>query len=393
MNPESPISFTCLVKINSGDRALENLPMELSGFDAARPLIITGKDAADRKALRTLIRAFGDSGMTFGLFDGVTDTTDLAVIDVLKRTCLEKDYDAIIALGGAEIVDAAKVLNVSLSLKVPDARKISAETPIRGRLRPLMVVLTAGATGLETSSVSRFEGMVFRSEYLAPNLVVIDPRLADMGDGKRIAESGLAALGRLVEAHISTDKNPFRDAYSFTAIRLIAENLKDAVAGHGGKKAATAVGNGVAMSGCVFSNTGAFLLHKLGQVVYDVRRIHPGLTMSMAMLDVLDLYRRRDGHDLAALFHPLAGDEEFALSRPEDRVDGALSLLRRLIADVRDAMGKDTPRNLREAGVPWYMMEDVLERLEADPDGPYLRPLAERMWGEEPSHLKKGQPT
>jgi alcohol dehydrogenase len=384
MNPESLLSFSSPVKINAGNRALETLPVELAGFDASKPLVIADIRTSGRKAMRTLTGAFGDSGMTLGCFDGVTDSVDPALINFLVTVCAEKGYDALIALGGGPVADVAKILNLALSMHVKDARQLSDETPIRIHLRPLVAVATAEATGLETSNTARFNGMVFRSGFLAPSLAVIDPRLARARDGVTIASAGIAALGRAAEAHINADGNPFRDAYSFAALRLLGEHLRKAVTRPGDRTACTAVANAVAMSGCVFSNTDDSVLHRLAQAVYDMRGVHPGVTMALSLLPVFEEYRGGERYDIASLLQPLAGDETFVRTPPEKRADEALSALGSLVAGVREVPGVKMPRNLEEAGVPRYVMDDIFEVLDRDADGAYLRSLAGRIWNGSP---------
>ena len=381
MNPAPVFTFTCPAKTNSGNKALEHLPVELAGLNAGNPMIITSAKAVGQKAIQTLLDAFGDSGMTLGLFDGVTTTANLDLIEHLKSTCLEKKYDAIIALGGYGIVDAAKVLNLAVSLKTADARKLSPATPVRGHLPPLVVVPTAAASGLETSKFAHFNKMIYASEYLAPNLVVIDPRLTKGADGKTIAATGLAALGRAVEAQISADKNPFRDAYSFAAIRFIKENLQAAVRNPADKKASLAVLNASSMSGCAASDTDSARLHKLGQVFYDIQHIPPGVIMAMCLPHVLGDYLKEGVCDLAALLHPLVGDDEFARTPVSKRAETALSVLGRFLSDLYGTLEKDLPRNLREAYVPGYRMEDILDVLGQDEEGRYLRTVVERITG------------
>jgi len=390
MDSASVFAFTCPVKTNSGNKALENLPVELANLNAVKPIIITSMETAGRQAIQTLTNAFGDSGMTLGLFDGITGTANLSLIEDLKITCLEKQYDAIIALGGGMVVDAAKILNLAVSLKVADARQLSQETPIRKHLSPLVVVPTARATGLETSKLAHLGGRVFSSEYLAPNLVVIDPRLTRAKDGKTIAATGLAALGRALDAHLSADRNPFRDAYSFAAIRFIKENLLAAVRNPGDKKASLAVANASAMSGCAFSNTETALLHKLGQVFHDMQGIHPGVIMAMGLPHILSDHLNRGGYELPALLHPLVWDDEFARTPSSERAQAALTILSCFLADLHGLLEKDMPRTLKEAGVPNYMMDDILDVLGTDLDGPYLRTVVERIWDEKPLTSRKG---
>jgi len=384
MNPDTVFQFTCPVKTNSGMKALEHLPAELASLDAARPVILTDAATTGAGAVRTLTNAFGDSGMTLGLFDDIPKAANLSLIEELKKACLEKRYDAIIALGGGTIVDVAKILNLAVSQKTADARQLTPATPVHNHLQPLVVVPTASANGLETSKYAHLDKCVYASEYLAPNLVVVDPRLTRAHDRKTIAATGLAALGRAVDAQIAADKNPFRDAYSFAAIRFIKENLVNAVKNPRDKKASLAVLNAAAMSGCAFSNTETAPLHKLGQVFYEMQHVHPGIIMGIALPYVLGDYLERGGYDFPALLHPLVWDDEFARTPDVKKPEAAMTILQNFLGELHAVLGKEMPRTLKEAGVPNYMMEDILEVLGKENDGAYLGALAQRIWDDKP---------
>lgn len=390
MNSESCFTFTCPVKTNSGNIALENLPVELSGLNAGKPLIVTNIEKVGRRAVLTLTGAFGDSGMSLGVFDSLVDKVDPAIIEQLRALFIEDKYDSIIALGGGTIVDSAKILNLAVSLKTTDVRNLSAQTPVNRNLLPLVVVPTADATGLETSQFTGLNGTVLSSEYLAPVLVIIDPRLTCGKDMKTIYATGFAALGRALESHITAKENPFRQAYSFAAIRFIRQNLPAAVRNPDDKKAMLAVINAAVMSGCAFSGTEARPLNKLGQVFQEMLNIHPGIIMGMCLPHILDDYLQHDGNGLASLLHPLTGDEEFVRTPEVQRAEAAVSVLHRFMADLHSAMGKDVPQTLREAGVPLYLMEDIFEVLDADSNGRYLRSVVERILDTSPGDKKKG---
>ena len=390
MNSESCFTFTCPVKTNSGNIALENLPVELSGLNAGKPLIVTNIEKVGRRAVLTLTDAFGDSGMSLGVFDSLVDKVDPAIIEQLRALFIEDKYDSIIALGGGTIVDSAKILNLAVSLKTTDVRNLSAQTPVNRNLLPLVVVPTADATGLETSQFTGLNGTVLSSEYLAPVLVIIDPRLTCGKDMKTIYATGLAALGRALESHITAKENPFRQAYSFAAIRFIRQNLPAAVRSPDDKKATLAVINAAVMSGCAFSGTEARPLNILGQVFQKILNIHPGIIMGMCLPHILDDYLQHDGNGLASLLHPLTGDEEFVRTPEVQRAEAAVSVLHRFMADLHSAMGQDVPQTLKEAGVPLYLMEDIFEVLDADSNGRYLRSVVERILDTSPGDKKKG---
>lgn len=390
MDFSAGFTFICPVKTHSGNRALEHLPAELSGLNAVRPLIVASLKAVGQRGIRTVTDAFGDSGMTLGVFDAVTDAADLGLIEHLRTLFAKGRYDAIVALGGGGAVDAAKVLNMALSPAATDARKLSGETAIPGPLGPLVVVPTAAATGLETSRYAFFDRMAFSSVHLMPDLAVIDPRMIRAKEGKIAATAGLAALGRSLEALAGPDGNPFMAPYAFAAIRFLAENLVAAAKDPGDQKAALAVANASAMSGCAVSNAGPGTLHRLGQILQDLVRLPPGATMGMCLSLVIGDYAGEDSRAAGALLLPLAGEDAYAATPEAQRAGAALAALDGLLDDLYAALGDGMPRTLGEAGVPAYLMDDVFEVLDGEGNGAYLRSVIERVRVAAPRSARKG---
>lgn len=381
MNLAAGFTFTCPFKTNSGNKALEHLPVELSDLNAFKPMIITSASLTGKKAIRKLINAFGDSGMTMGLFDEVTDKADLSVVDQIKELYVNGKYDSIIALGAGLVVDVAKLVNLAVSTKVADARKLSAEADIRGPLHPLVVIPTAGATGMETSKYAVLNRKKFVSVSLMPNLVILDPRLTKACDPKITAESGMAAFGSTLEAYIAPDKNPFMDAYAFATLHFIRENLAVAINKRCNKKASLAVANGAAMSGCVISNTGQNVLHRLGQIFQNIVHVHPGVIIGMCLNPFLDDCMKQDISHVSSLLLPLAGDDKYAAMPEAGRAGEALREIYGFSYEIYGALEGKMPRTISEMGIPQYLMNDIFEVINKEPDGAYLRTLVERVGG------------
>jgi alcohol dehydrogenase len=381
MDITNGFAFTCPFKTNSGNKALEHLPVELAGLNAFKPLIITSRELAGWKAIWTLKNAFGDSGMTMGIFDEVTDTADLNVVEQIRDIFVKGQYDSIIALGGGVVVDVAKIVNLAVSQKVADASKISGETAIRDPLGPFVVIPTAVVTGMETSKYAFLNRKQFVSVHLMPDLVVLDPRLTRAYDSKIIAEAGMAAFGRTLEAYIAPNKNPFMYAYAFAALHFIRENLTDAVKKCCDKKASLAVANAAAMSGCVISNTDQNVLHRLGQVFQNIVHVHPGVIIGMCLNPFLDDYMKKDSSLVSDLLLPLAGDDKYAAMPKIGKAGEALRELYGFSYELYGALKGRMPRTISEAGIPRYLMDDVLEVINQEPDGAYLRTVIDRVSG------------
>ena len=70
--PEA-FSFYCSMKINSGNRALAHLPIELAAVNARAPFIIANRDQVGKKRFKFVIDAFRTSGLTLGVYDRLPD--------------------------------------------------------------------------------------------------------------------------------------------------------------------------------------------------------------------------------------------------------------------------------------------------------------------------------
>jgi alcohol dehydrogenase len=279
------------------------------------------------------------------------------------------------------VVDVAKLVNLAVSLKVTDARQLSAETAIRDPLGPFVVIPTAAVTGMETSKYAFLNKKQFVSIHLMPNLVVLDPRLTRACDSKIMAEAGMAAFGRTLEAYIAPDKNPFMDAYAFTALHFIRENLAGAVKKCCDKKASLAIANAAAMSGCVVSNTGQNVLHRLGQVFQNIVHVHPGVIIGMCLNPFLDDYMSKNSSLVSDLLLPLAGDDKYAAMPKIGKAGEALRELHGFSYEIDGALKGKMPRTISEAGISRFLMDDVLEVINQEPDGAYLRTIIDRVGG------------
>jgi len=362
--------FTCPIKTNSGKKALEQLPAELDALNAKKPLVITGKELVSKCVIKKFTKAFSDSGMTIGIFDGVPENPDWKLIDELKKAYSEKKYDSIIALGSGVIVEVAKVLNIAVSLNV-DSRKIAKDPAVKRPLNPLVVVPTAAGSGLETSRFAHFQGTVFSSFYLMPALIILDPRMTRAESKEEMATAALAAFARSVEAYIAKSKNPLADAYAYAAIGFVAGNLATAVEKPCNKKSALAIANAVAMSGTAMSNTTAGLISNLGQALVEMFQLPYGIGMGICLPYILAYYQKKGGYNIAQLLLPLSGPDLYAATPDSSKTDRALTIVGGMLRELYETVENKMPKTLKAAGVPQYMLADILEKLSLADDAAF----------------------
>ena len=355
--------FSCFVKINSGIRALEHLPQELDSLNARRPLILAGKNTSRQGYVKKVISALKDSDMVIGVCDDISDTFGAPSIEALTNLYRHKDHDSIVAIGGGPVADVAKVVNVAVSYNGSALKEMAGDNRIMNPLGPFILVPTAVGNGYETSRYARVEDMTFSSDFLMPDLVVIDPRMVGSTDTRLIIATAMTALTHAVEAYTSSAKNPIADTYGYAALQYVAEHLIPVVTDPTDRNGRCALVNAACMAGCIVSDTTMGLAHVLGETIGAMFGITPGICMGI-LLPYTVAYRTLHFDAPAVdLLLPLAGFDDYARTSASLRNAVAVTMLIDLQYELNEKTAGGIPRTLEEAGVPEYMINDVAEKV------------------------------
>lgn len=364
--PLPDYDFFCPVKICSGNKALENLPFELQLLDARKPLLLTNEVIAGDGRVKNIINAFKDSNLSMGLFDDVPSEADLKTVFYIAEMYREKKCDAIIAVGGGSVVDIAKVVNLAVSEATDNLEQFTKEGSIKKPLRPFAAVLTSSGTGFETSPFAAIEGTSFSSQYLMPNLVIIDPRMLRSEKTQTTLAAALTTLAHAVEAYTCHAKNPLTDIYAYPAIQLIHENLVDVIKNPGNKKGQVALINAATMASCIFSPSPGGMIHKLGQAVSNTCSLPLGMCLGILLPDVLEYHTRKNGYDPTGLLLPLADPEGYAATSEDQKSQQVIEILRKFLKDIYAAAEGKMPLTLKAAKISKEKLEDLAQAVSVD---------------------------
>lgn len=345
MQSPSYYEFLGRPKMISGRRALEQIPVELEGYGAARPLVIV--DGAASGIAPAIVKAMYDSSLVIGaLFDGPVAGSTSGMVRELAGLYSARKCDSIIVAGGGPLVDVAKCVNVEVCEKQAAAR-FAGENRVSGELSPIVLVPTALVSGYESARYAFIEGKMIASDLLAPDMVVIDSRITSKAGANPMLEAGLVALAHSIEATISPAANPMIDSYAYASIRLLCGNLPAAVGKPKNSRNSMAVANGCAIAGTVFSNAPAGMTHYLAEALSDGNGVSPGIFMGILIRSLLkariaDKTGLRDELCLA-----LVGPDIYSSTGGEKRPQAAIESLDSLFRELGGAV----PAGLESAGV------------------------------------------
>ena len=200
-----------------------------------------------------------------------------AGVDLLNRV----QPEAIVAVGGGSVIDAAKIMRLlhehpqcrltDLALPFLDARKRVAEYPQDPHRVQLVAVPTTAGTGSEVSPaavVSSGGRKVSLVDYsLVPDIAIVDPNLTLSMPPSLTADTGIDALTHALEAAVSIFATPYTDAFCVQAARLIFDALPKAFADGNDIAARTAMSNAATLAGLAFANAFVGVNHALAHAV------------------------------------------------------------------------------------------------------------------------------
>ena len=209
--------------------------------------------------------------------DITTVTKGARMMDIFKP-------DAIIALGGGSVMDAAKGMWLfyehpevnfdDLKQKFMDIRKRAFKYPELGRKSRLICIPTTSGTGSEVTPFAVISDKANNKKYpltdysLTPTIAIIDPEFTTNLPAKATAMTGLDVLTHAIEAYVSVMANDYTDGLCLKAIQLVFKYLPRAVKdGKNDLEAREKMHNAATIAGMAFANAFLGMTHSLAHKV------------------------------------------------------------------------------------------------------------------------------
>jgi alcohol dehydrogenase len=372
--------FSCPVKIVAGFSALEHLAYELGARGARRPLLLSDPGVRAAGLVDMVRSALESAGLQAGhVFDQVPQDSSTAVVTEVARAYRQLDCDALLAIGGGSVIDTAKAVNILVSEGGDDLRAYAGTGALTRKLRPLFVLPTTSGTGSEVTNAAvirdaeRNVKLPFVSQFLMPDVAVLDPRMTLALPPLFTAATAMDAMTHAVEASICLAKNPLSDAFAAKAIEKIATHLGPVLEAPQDRARRLELALAATLAGIAFSNSMVGLVHALGHSVGALAHVPHGVCMSVLLPSVLEhnLAARRSA--IGELLAPLAGLEVYARTPRELRAEAAIERLRELRNMLWDRAR--LPRTLRETGRVERALLPSIARLALDDGSLIMNPI------------------
>ncbi|WP_295772529.1 iron-containing alcohol dehydrogenase [uncultured Mucilaginibacter sp.] len=266
------------------------------------------------------------------------------------------DADMVIGIGGGSVLDIAKLVAAQLKNDQP-LEAIVGNGLLQGRQTGLICVPATSGTGSEVSPNAilvddehQKKGII--SPYLVPDVVYVDPLLTLSVPPAITAATGLDALTHCLEAYTNKFAQPFIDIYAYEGMRLIAENLVDAVKDGKNEDARLKVAMGSMLGGFCLGPVNTAAVHALSYPLGSTFHLPHGLSNALLLPYVME-------------FNVPAAPQRYAdvaVALGCERQSDHLSTAQAGIAKIRELIAAcGIPATLKEAGITKEVIPQLAE--------------------------------
>ncbi len=289
-------------------------------LNVSSPLVVTDPGLALLPMTENILEICRSEGLSAGVFSDIRHNPTGSDVNAGNRICRKHAHDGVVALGGGSALDAGKAI---AAFAYQDCELWALEDigdnwkrADQHRILPTIAIPTTAGTGSEVGRASVIvkqdepRKVILFHPGMCPASVILDPELTVSLPASLTAATGMDALSHNLEAYCSPVFHPMAAGIAAEGIRIIQENLEQAV--HNGTDL-HARGRMLAASamGATAFQRGLGAMHALAHPLGALYDAHHGTLNAVLMPYVLRANRDAIEPVIVKLSRYLALDEGF----------------------------------------------------------------------------------
>ena len=297
--PDRNLNYPTAIKFGAG--RIKELADHCRATGIMRPLFVTDPGLAAMPMVQAVVEDVRRAGLGVTVFSDVRSNPVEANVTDGVRAFTAGTHDGVVAFGGGSALDIGKMVALMhgqqisvFELEDVDDWWTRADA---SKIAPVIAVPTTAGTGSEvgragvvTHPVTHEKKIIFHPAIM-PTVAILDPELTVGLPAKLTAATGMDAMAHNLEAYCTPAYHPLSAGVALEGMRLIKDNLPQAVM-HGADLDAR--GNMLVASamGAVAFQRGLGAIHALSHPFGGLYDAHHGLLNGIIMPYVLKANRR-----------------------------------------------------------------------------------------------------
>lgn len=256
-------------------------------------LLVTDRGIRKLGLCEPALESLRATGVEVVVFDAVEPDPSLSTVMSAVEFARQRGATGVVGIGGGSSLDVAKLVAL-LCGSNEDPNDAWGVGKAKGPRLPLVLVPTTAGTGSEVTpvtiiTVSGDEKRGISSPLLLPDMAILDADLTLGLPPFITAATGIDAMVHAIEAFTSknANNNPISKMMARSALRLLGENLQQAVDHGADRSARGAMLLGSMLAGQAFANSPVAAVHALAYPIGGTFHVPHGLSNALVLPHVL----------------------------------------------------------------------------------------------------------
>jgi len=277
------------------DSALR-LCASIGEFGLKRVMIITDAVLVKLQIVEPIRAALAARGIDVAIHDAITPDPTFPVFEAGHAAVRAHRSDAILAVGGGSVIDAAKVVG-AMAVTGKSPQRLIGMLKVNKPMLPLFTIPTTAGTGSEVTVAAvvtdpvKHEKSAIIDPKLVPTAAALDPLLMRGMPKSITAATGMDALTHAIEAYINRWPHAETALHCRGAVRMIFEHLPRAYANGDDLQAREAMSLAAFYAGLAFTKAYVGYVHAFSHKIGGMYGVPHGLANAITLPYVLDFVR------------------------------------------------------------------------------------------------------
>ncbi len=276
-----------------GANAKEMVATAFEDHHFKKALVVTDDNLLNTGVSSLVLDVLNHHFIPYDIFSDVQENPTVESVKKGVEKGKETEADCIIAIGGGSVISTAKAIGIILTNpEFSDVTSLEGKASSKYESLPIIAVSTTIGTSSETSmyymitDLEHVKKMVCIDVHAVPVVSIVDSDLLSKMPSNLLATTGMDALAHAIEGYISKDAWLLPDLFLLDAIRLISQNINEAVTNHN-EEAIMQMGMAQHLSGMGFSNTGLGIVHSMAHALGALYNTSHGVASALLLPYVL----------------------------------------------------------------------------------------------------------
>ena len=321
-----------------GHGAIENIVPELTSRGYKKAFVCSDPDLIKFGVTKKVTDLLDAAGFAYAVYSEIKPNPTIQNVQDGVAAFKAAEADCIVTIGGGSSMDTAKAIGIIINNpEFADVRSLEGVAPTKKHAVFTIAVPTTAGTAAEVTinyvitDVEKKRKFVCVDTNDIPEVAVVDPDMMSSMPKGLTAATGMDALTHAIEGYTTKAAWEMTDMFHIEAIRLIAENLRGAVANTKEGREGMALAQYIAGMG--FSNVGLGIDHSMAHTLSAHYDTPHGVACAMLLPISMEFNKEYTGDKYKAIAKAMGVEGVDSMTQEEYR-DAAIAAVRKLSQDV-----------------------------------------------------------